>query len=365
MTHLNLSRLGQSILFASLMLASLASKGQPIQITTVPPSSEGGPGRMDRIAGVVNAKCEDCSIVIFALGDVWYVQPWANAPFTSFSASDGKWSTDTHLGSEYAALLVRRTYKPPSRTATLPAVAGDVIALIRVRGRQTSALPQSSAPFQDANTLRFSGRNWVVKTSQEPVGPGPNVFSSRNAWVDEDGRLHLKISNQGGRWTCAEVICQRKHLGYGLYKFTVADTSTLPPNAVLGLFTWDPKAGERHNREMDIEVSRWNDPGNANGQYVIQPFSRPENISRYSIPRGAATHQFIWSRGVVSFQSAHLQGSSARKIHEHTFRAGVPVPGGEQIRINFYLAGGLPQTKGADLEVVVDKFEFHPQGGPA
>lgn len=359
MTHLNLPRLGRLILLSALALTSLASNGQPIRITTVPPAAQGGPDKMDRIAGVVNTDCNNCAVVLFALGDVWYVQPWTASPYTRFDA-DGKWNTDTHLGTEYAALLVRRSYKPPARTITLPEVKGDVLALVRVRGRQRSAPRQGATGPQESRVFRFSGHDWVVKSSHRPVGPGPNVFSSRNAWVDSKGKLHLKISNEGGRWTCAEVVCQRKGLGYGLYRFKVGDTSAFPPNVVLGLFTWDNEASEQNNREIDIELSRWNDPGNANGQFVVQPYTTPENIDRFAVPPGATEHQFLWAPGALSFQSM-LTGLSVRKIHEHTFLRGVPLPGNEQIRINLWLTGGQPPQGSADVEVTIDSFEFQPR----
>ena len=38
------------------------------------------------------------------------------------------------------------------------------------------------------------------------------------------------------------------------------DTSNLEPAAVLALFTWDWAGGDEHNREMDVEISRWGDP---------------------------------------------------------------------------------------------------------
>ncbi len=40
-------------------------------------------------------------------------------------------------------------------------------------------------------TISFSGRSWAVKSSTQPVGPGPNVFSgsAENVWVDSGGQL--------------------------------------------------------------------------------------------------------------------------------------------------------------------------------
>jgi hypothetical protein len=44
-------------------------------------------------------------------GGTWYVQLTVAAPLTDIDNS-GKWETDTHLGSGYAALLVKQSFKP-------------------------------------------------------------------------------------------------------------------------------------------------------------------------------------------------------------------------------------------------------------
>src|SRR4051794_38180284 len=104
-----------------------------------------------------------------------------------------------------------------------------------------------------AREISFSGYTWTVKNSRSAaVGPGPNVFSdsTNNVWVDSRGRLHLKIVDAGGTWTCAEVIAQAS-LGYGTYRVTY-DTSVdaFDPSVVLALFTWKDSAPQWH-REID------------------------------------------------------------------------------------------------------------------
>ena len=70
------------------------------------------------------------------------------------------------------------------------------------------------------NKLSFSGYEWDIKNTTKRVGPGNNYFSSStdNVWVDTEGHLNLKISQQNNRWQCAEVI-SKQHFGYGLYEF--------------------------------------------------------------------------------------------------------------------------------------------------
>lgn len=340
-----------------------------IEITLVPPKG-GGPDRVDRIAGTVSgADIRACKVVIFALGGgTWYVQPYTASPFTSIGR-DGKWANDTHLGSEYAALLVEPSYKPPPTTSTLPEVGGDVLAIVRVPAKVQSA--QTSVPSaktsNDIRTLLFSGYEWRAKSSNDRVGPGPNYFSDskNNVEVDAHGRLHLRITNHDRRWHCAEVISTRS-FGYGTYRFSV-DTNFdhMDPRVILGLFTWSD-ALEYSHREIDVEVSKWGDKDNKNGQFVVQPYTSPMNIVRFQIPPGlnSSTHSFTWKPDSIFCQS--LRGINAKPpgttsiIAEHTFTKDIPHAGGENARINLWLMDGHPPIDGKEMEVIVTKFEFAP-----
>lgn len=99
-----------------------------IEITEVPRRGAGSEV-METIAGRVSGvKIKDCKVVIFARTDTWYVQPFIGSPDTSIS-DNNTWRTDTHLGFEYAALLVKNSYKAPSTTGKLPDVGGSVLAI--------------------------------------------------------------------------------------------------------------------------------------------------------------------------------------------------------------------------------------------
>jgi hypothetical protein len=104
-----------------------------IKIATVPPRDAGGEARMARIDGAVSDAPSGARVVLFAHGDVWYVQPYVASPYTEIR--DGKWANDTHLGTEYAALLVASSYKPPSTTGVLPEVRDGVLAITVVPGK--------------------------------------------------------------------------------------------------------------------------------------------------------------------------------------------------------------------------------------
>jgi hypothetical protein len=212
-------------------------------------------------------------------------------------------------------------------------------------------------------SINFSGQAWSVKSSAGALwGPGPNRFSdsSDNVWVDELGRLHLKISFRDGAWHCAEVVSQAS-FGYGSYRFTVeSPLDALDAQAVLGLFTWNDDPAFNH-RELDIEFARWGNPQDAtNAQFVVQPYNTRGNLQRWTLQPGYATttHQFRWTKSSVVFSST----SAGNTLAQWTYgkRNGIPRPGGENARINLWLFQGLPPQGGAPIEVIVSRFEFLP-----
>jgi len=112
---------------------SQVNAGPYIEFTRVPLADEGGPDKLDVIEGRVIDARPDQQIVLFARSGAWYVQPLANEPFTQIQ-SDSKWRSATHLGTEYAALLVEPGYQPPSSTDVLPGEGGGVIAVAIRKG---------------------------------------------------------------------------------------------------------------------------------------------------------------------------------------------------------------------------------------
>jgi hypothetical protein len=335
---------------------------------------------MEPIAGTVSGvnieKCH-CKIVLFALTNVWYVQPYVDSPFTEVT-KDGRFETSTHLGSKYAALLVKPSYNPPATTARLPSISGVVLAVATVDAKsEKSGEANQDVHSSYSRVIRFSGYEWKVKASADKIGPGENYFSDspENVSVDADGRLHLRITQSGGRWQCAEIILTRS-LGYGTYRFYLAtepETIARSVYAVLGLFTWSDVSAEFHHREIDCEISAWgkvqqvSQQSNQLGQFVIQPWSVPKNIARYHLPPQltATTHAFTWGPRSVFCQS--LEGHTARAanrkqiIYEHTFTDNIPpAADGTFARINLWLMAGRPPADGRELEVIISKFEHTP-----
>jgi hypothetical protein len=107
-----------------------------IQIIDIPPKGS-GPDRTEPISGKVSGvDGSKWKVVIFARSDnKWFVQPYVGSSDTAIR-DDGTWGSDTHLGSEYAALLVETSYRPTTILDRLPDVSGPVLAIARVRARE-------------------------------------------------------------------------------------------------------------------------------------------------------------------------------------------------------------------------------------
>jgi hypothetical protein len=323
-----------------------------VRISRAPDANPGGPEELDYIEGTVQNARQGQHIVLYAHSGIWWVQPFSDKTSTNI-LPDGSWKNSTHLGTEYAALLVDAGYIPPAKVSTLPTVGNGVSAVATSAGRAAGAIP--------TKTIHFSGYDWTVRASGSDRGGESNAYDVSNAWVDERGFLHLRTSQQNGRWTCAEVGMTRS-LGYGTYKFTLKDSAHLPPSAVVTLLTFDDQRMQDFASEIDIELSRWGDPKRKNAQYVIQPYYVPENVFRFESPAGTLAHSFHWEPGRVTFQSGteSAQNSVTRPIAKHAFSSGIPVPAKETVRMNLYDFQHSHHPSQPPAEVVIEKFEYLP-----
>src|SRR5262249_36588445 len=121
-------------------LALAACRSPSIEITTVPEAAPGGPARTETIAGRVTGAGSGAQVVLFARSGTWWVQPSSKLPFTTIRP-DTTWESPTHLGTEYAALLVERGYSPPRTTDVLPPKGNGVLAIATREGRPPSVPP--------------------------------------------------------------------------------------------------------------------------------------------------------------------------------------------------------------------------------
>ena len=103
-----------------------------IEFTSVPLVGAGSPSRVSAIEGRVTGAKPGQQIVLYAKGEnAWWVQPFADQPFTAIRSNSG-WHNVTHPGTDYAALLVEPGFRPPPTTDNLP--TQGVVATAVVHG---------------------------------------------------------------------------------------------------------------------------------------------------------------------------------------------------------------------------------------
>src|ERR1035438_7157308 len=153
-----------SVEIVSLVLCFLMSGSHPrpttaepsIEFSKIPPAMQGGREKVDTISGRVTGARRGQQIVVYARSGPWWVQPWPTAPFIPIR-SDSTWSTQTHLGFEYAALLVEPGYQPSPTMDVLPPRGGPIVAIAAVKGVGPIALAPTTP-------VHFSGYDWKVRT---------------------------------------------------------------------------------------------------------------------------------------------------------------------------------------------------------
>src|SRR5262249_24822082 len=149
--------------FASQGCISRKSDANPtIEFTKIPPAAEGGREKVDTIAGRVRNVRPGQQIVIYAHSGQWWGQPWPEHPFIPVKV-DSTWSTETHLGFEYAALLVEPGYQPLPEIDVIPTQGGSVALVTIVPG---TGKPQLAS----VGSLKFSGYDWSVRTIESDKG---------------------------------------------------------------------------------------------------------------------------------------------------------------------------------------------------
>ena len=323
-----------------------------IQFTQVPDLGPGGAEKTVRIGGRATGNKPGQRIVLFARSGTWWVQPFASKPFTEIQP-DHSWSNVTHVGTEYAALLVERDYAPPRVADTLPAQGGPVIAVATVSGTR-SAMSERMTPGK----INFSGFEWEVYRAPKDNFQILYPNSASNVWTDPKGWLHMRITKEPEGWTGAEINLTRS-LGYGTYSFVFHALPELEPATVLAIQFWDPLDAGQNHREFDLLLGQFGDPSIKNAQYSILPFNIPGNVYRFTVPRGSFSHSIRWEQGHLSFETQQTGGPS-RVIAEHAFTSGVPTPGGERIHIDTYAYRDalVPQKNG--VEVILEKFVYLP-----
>jgi len=333
-------------------------RGQVATITfnKVPPASDGGAKVMDTISGHVTGSLPGQQIVIFSKTRSWWIQPSRMEPYTTIQA-DGSWSSNIHLGRQYAALLVNKQYEPSPIIPALPKPGAGVIVVAVIDGEDSGSSLRPAAP----KVVRFSGYDWNVRGIEGNRGGVPRPYKTQNVWLDEQGFLHLNVTRDGNGWACAEVNLARS-LGYGTYRFQVRDIGQLEPAASLNLFTWDDQGSNGDHHELDVNISQRGDRENKNVEYVVQPYYVASNVYRFNAPAGPVTFSVDWEPDSVSFETWRgvSRPMASQMISNHTFVSNIPPTGGETTHMNLCPFGFPKVALQHDAEVVIEKFQYLP-----
>ena len=324
-----------------------------ISFTQVPERNPGNQNKQDVMEGTLSGAKQGQRLVIYSKsGGLWWLQPLLTSPFTPI-LPDGVWRNETHLGTDYAVLLVDPGYGPAAVLDQLPEAEKGVVAVAVSPGQE-----KSSSYFID-----FSGFTWRVRWKPSDRGGISYPYNPDNVYVDQTGALHLRIVSRNQQSSCSEISLTQS-LGYGTYSLTVEDISKLEPSVVFGMFTWDYSIDQEYHREFDINISRWGDQQNKNAEFVLQPTLAPANFFRFVAPAGKLKHTITWEPGRLTMVTSRASGpSDTSMVSRHVFTSKVPTPGFESLRLTLF-PYSKPNQQSAGLqtpaEVVVDRFEYLP-----
>lgn len=233
-----------------------------------------------------------------------------------------------------------------------------------------------------------------VKESDALCGPSDNKFGTNTVSLADNNQIKLQFKKVGNDWEGSEVRVRlpedQMPFVYGKYSYSIKSVQVidakndaviddkLPPSLILGLFTWDATedyAGhENFNHEVDIEISRWNIPGNEDLQFLVQPPGDPQMARFYSgggtsYKQGSRTLAFDWRPAEIEWFGD--RGESHVYSSRTALAAGAPdhtqcLPADMEIRMNLWHLFGTSTPSGMEdghvVEVVIDDFTFTPSG---
>jgi hypothetical protein len=311
------------------------------------------PGAATIRGTVANVDAGRLRISGWAQTDRWYAQPALDQPFTDVCA-DGSFSIASHPWRRFVGLVVDDTYVIPDAPSIdyHPSIGPGVVAWDEFPA-PTREVTLGTTPF-------------LVKDSNlNPTGPGPCVFSGDDTNVVQDGpgSVRLRITNRDGTWQCAEIHA-RAALGYGSYRVrTTARLDLLPRPIVFADFLFRSLTAE-----ADIECSQTLTGVAGRCQAVVQPFSRPGNLTYFDMPPVAeTTHELVWLPDSVTFRiwRGHDDTPGAGDLIAEWRYSGPDVPsaaGTLLYRLNLWLVDGAAPADGLEHEVVLSDFSFRPPG---
>ena len=185
-------------------------------------------------------------------------------------------------------------------------------------------------------TLEFSGHMWQA--------------SDQNAWVDDNGYLHLTITRQEGiRWKGSQVTLT-KPVGYGTYKFFLIGRIDLIEPAFLAFCSLDDAIEMRFSNFSSRDIVYPN-----NASYSVNGNTK---ITGIELNGTHTTHHIRWEPEKVMLRSVHGHAENGVVIKEYIYPES-PVSGTQRATIGVaYKDPSPPAYKG--LELIVTRFTFQP-----
>jgi hypothetical protein len=225
---------------------------------------------------------------------------------------------------------------------------------------------QRKLPDFTGDTITFSGYQWVTKDSKgKHTGPGNNYFSGseKNVYVDNSGKLHLRVTYKDDKWFCPEVRLL-SNLGYGKYYFYVEPLpQPLDKDVVIGLFLYDREDTNNFHKEVDIEISSWGQDSPVNTQFVIQPKETEAHRFETDLTK-CSVHMFDLTKKHVHFKSYYPAGEFGKK---EKIIANIKVKPdyeyfseNEKVFMNVWLYRSVEPASLQEFEVVINSFVFEP-----
>lgn len=226
-------------------------------------------------------------------------------------------------------------------------------------------------------SLDWMGHTWTVTTGGMA---GSNTGSAANVVVDSSGYLHLRISQSGGKWMCAELF-SNDAMGFGTYQWQVdGPIDRMDKNVVLGLYPYGPQGGigADGTNEIDIEYSRWGNATWPDGNYTVYPNSGTQvrdTTFEFGLGGGSlATATLFWNQSSVkewTQSGLHALGDSAGMLGKWVYAPSNPATNLPQrampLGMNLWLCdgcGGAP-SDGKPVDIVLRKFVQVPLGASA
>ena len=221
-----------------------------------------------------------------------------------------------------------------------------------------------------AATINWKGHTWNVTAGGMA---GVCQGNAANVSIDSDGYLHMKITNNSGTWTGAEIFTTDT-IGFGTYQWQIdGPVDKLDKNVVVGLYPYGPQAGigSDGQNEIDIEYARWGNASYPNGNYTVYPptgMGSSEITFDFALTGTYTTSRFTWSSTKIDFVTTsgfEPLGSTAGLIKAWTFSPATPATKVPQqalpLGMNLWCFQG-PPSNGQNVEIIVRDFTFLPLG---